>query len=80
MNIKKICVIGGHLTPALAVLDDFTITHPDWQIFFIGRLVTTEDSNSESEESRIIKSRKITFYALNAGRLRRFISLKTLYH
>lgn len=34
---KRIFITGGHITPALAVIDACHESHPDWKIFLIGR-------------------------------------------
>lgn len=63
-----ICITGGHLTPALAVIDELKRIHLDWKIIFIGR----------TQEYVEIKKRGIRFFPIVAGRFRRDISLHAL--
>jgi UDP-N-acetylglucosamine--N-acetylmuramyl-(pentapeptide) pyrophosphoryl-undecaprenol N-acetylglucosamine transferase len=75
MDTVKIAVTGGHLTPALAVIDEIRSIHPDWEILFIGRKTVFEGSQTLSEEERIITGKNIQFYALTTGRIRRTFDL-----
>lgn len=69
-KLKKIVICGGHLTPALAIIDELK-THKDVQLFFFGRKYATEGSKSLSVEFRIITQRGIKFYNIYTGRLQR---------
>jgi UDP-N-acetylglucosamine--N-acetylmuramyl-(pentapeptide) pyrophosphoryl-undecaprenol N-acetylglucosamine transferase len=73
-----ICVTGGHMTPALAVIDEIQNSHPDWKILFIGRKYALEQDSDISQEYHEIGKRRIKFLSLNAGRFRRDISLRSL--
>lgn len=64
---KKIVITGGHLTPALAVIDEL-IKQGGWEIFFIGRKYATEREKTPSVESQIIPERGIWFAPIDAGR------------
>ena len=61
----RIVITGGHLTPALAVIDKLRSVHPDWEMIFIGR----------TQEQEEIKKRNLRFYAITTGKLQTFTSL-----
>lgn len=71
----KICVIGGHLSPALAVIDSLPA---GTDIIFIGRKYSFEGDMTESLEYKTITDRKIPFFALRTGRLQRTLSAQTV--
>lgn len=68
---KKILITGGHVTPAVSVIDELTRRHADWEIVFVGRKVALEGSSTVSEEYRIITDKHIRFLPIIAGRLKR---------
>jgi len=68
--MKKIVVCGGHLTPALALIDRLQKVK-DLEILFFGRKYTAEGSQSLSAEYQIITSQKIRFFPITTGRLQR---------
>ncbi|MGB9911166.1 MAG: UDP-N-acetylglucosamine--N-acetylmuramyl-(pentapeptide) pyrophosphoryl-undecaprenol N-acetylglucosamine transferase [Microgenomates group bacterium] len=76
MNNKKIVITGGHLTPALSVIEE--LEKRGWRIFFIGRKYASEESKTPSVESEVIPQRGIPFYPLIAGRVRRFFNWHTV--
>jgi UDP-N-acetylglucosamine--N-acetylmuramyl-(pentapeptide) pyrophosphoryl-undecaprenol N-acetylglucosamine transferase len=81
MKPKKsftVCITGGHLAPALAVIDVIRTEYPDWQIEFIGRTRQMEKGNGISEESRIMQKYHINFHVLETGRFRRIMDFQTL--
>lgn len=71
----KIAFTGGHLTPALAVIDSLS---KDIEIIFIGRKYSLEGDKALSLEYRIITERNIKFIPITTGRLQRKISRNTL--
>lgn len=73
----RVVVIGGHLTPALAVIEKLR-TKSDVEIFFIGRKFAMEGDKEESTESQTIPKLGIPFYQLSAGRLQRRLTRYTL--
>ncbi len=73
----KIAITGGHLTPALAVIDELKKT-PGSEIIFLGRATATEGDKSPSAESVVIPNQGIKFYAIAAGRFQRRFSLYTI--
>ncbi len=68
--MNKIVVIGGHLTPALALVEELE-GDQKFQIIFFGRKHATQGTKNLSAEYKIVSSKKIKFYALSAGRLQR---------
>jgi UDP-N-acetylglucosamine--N-acetylmuramyl-(pentapeptide) pyrophosphoryl-undecaprenol N-acetylglucosamine transferase len=63
----KIVIVGGHLSPALAVIDRLK----DVEIFYIGRKFTFEGDRVESLEYTEITKRNIPLFSINAARLQR---------
>jgi len=66
---KKIVITGGHLTPALAVIEE--LQKRNWEIIFIGRKHAAEGDKTLSVESEIIPKMGIPFFPLWAGRIQR---------
>jgi UDP-N-acetylglucosamine--N-acetylmuramyl-(pentapeptide) pyrophosphoryl-undecaprenol N-acetylglucosamine transferase len=59
---------GGHLTPAIAVIDGLRSLYPTCDIVFVGRTTINEQTGAETEESRIITRKKILFIPISAGK------------
>lgn len=74
----KILITGGHLTPALAVIEEIKKDYPETEIIFVGRKYALDSEKTISLEFKEITKRKINFIPLQAGRLTRFFSLKSL--
>ncbi len=75
--MKRIVICGGHLTPALALIE--WLQHKkDVETLFFGRKYSTEGSKSLSVEYRIIKDKKIKFFEVTAGRLQRKFTKYTI--
>ena len=68
--MKKIVVCGGHLTPALALIEKFE-NDKNYKILFFGRKYATEGSKSLSAEYRVITQKGIHFWVIESGRLQR---------
>lgn len=68
--MKKAVITGGHLTPALAVIEEMKASG-QWEILFIGRKKTMEGDRGESIESQIIPGLGCWFVSINAGRWQR---------
>lgn len=71
----KIACIGGHLSPALAVIDALPKEHT---VIFIGRKYATEGEVNESFEYKTIIGRDIPFFNLVTGRFQRSFSRHTV--
>jgi len=68
MKKKKIVITGGHLTPALAVIDEL-LKSGEWEIFYIGRKNSAEGDKTPSLESIVIQKKGLWFIPINFGRL-----------
>lgn len=67
----KIMMTGGHITPAIATIEELDKQHPDWEIVFIGRKTALEGYVTHSEEYRLIRGLGLKFFPISAGRLKR---------
>lgn len=72
----KIVITGGHLSPALSVIEKLDT---DVKVVFIGRKHVFENDDTVSLEYQEITKRNIPFYDLKTGRLKRQIS-KEAFH
>lgn len=68
----KVALVGGHLTPALAVLDGLD---KETEVIFIGRKHSIEGETVTSLEYNVITNKGIPFYPLTTGRLQRKITV-----
>lgn len=68
MKEPIICITGGHLTPALAVIEEIRRQSLPWKMFFIGRSHAFEDGRSPAHEERLVKALGVPFHALMTGR------------
>lgn len=74
---KKIAIIGGHLTPALAVLTE--LQQRGYQnIIWIGTKYAQTRNKNVSLEYQIVKKTNTPFITLKAGKLWRKYTIKTL--
>lgn len=73
----KILITGGHVTPALAVIEELK-KRPGIQIIFVGRKYALDGENTLSFEYQEIVRRNIPFVDLRTGRINRFLSLETI--
>lgn len=67
----KILMTGGHITPAIATIDELRARFPDWEIVFIGRSQAIEGQRGSGEEQRLITGMGLRFVPLVTGRLKR---------
>ncbi|MEK7551708.1 MAG: UDP-N-acetylglucosamine--N-acetylmuramyl-(pentapeptide) pyrophosphoryl-undecaprenol N-acetylglucosamine transferase [Patescibacteria group bacterium] len=70
----KIIIIGGHLSPALSVIEKLK----DWQVFYVGRKYAMEGDSALSLEYQTINDLKIPFFEIKTGRLQRAFTRHTL--
>lgn len=75
---KKIIITGGHLTPAIATIEELKRQHPAWEVVWIGRKVALEGTREVSEEYRLVTGMGIRFLPLTTGRLQRALSRHTI--
>ena len=68
--MKKIVIAGGHLTPALALIEELE-KDKNTKIYFFGRKYATEGLDNLSAEYQIIKKKQINFFAITTGRIQR---------
>lgn len=66
---------GGHLTPALAVIDELKRLAPTLSIYFVGRTRALEAAVTAPIEYVLAKERGIQFLPITTGRLPRYLSI-----
>ncbi len=77
-KIKKIVIIGGHPTPAIALIDNLE-KEKNIEIYFFGRKKSTEGDSAHSLEYKLLSKRKsIKFYTITSGRLQRKFTKYTI--
>lgn len=67
--MKKILVSGGHLTPALAVIDQAQLEKKPFSFIFLGREFSQENSRQISHEQEEVEKRGVRFIATTAPKL-----------
>jgi len=76
---QRIVITGGHLTPALALMNQIRKDRSSWKIFYIGRKCPFEGSKKLSfEYSELTEKKWVNFIPLTTGRLRRQFHFLTL--
>lgn len=73
-----ILVTGGHLTPALATMEEIQRVHPEWRLVFVGRNTSLEGQNAPSEEKELVTALGVPFMPLFTGRVKRDIGWQTI--
>ena len=71
----KILIIGGHLSPALALIDSIRSRQ---DVLFVGRKFAFEGDNTLSLEYKICQNRGIKFAPITTGRLQRSFTRYTI--
>jgi UDP-N-acetylglucosamine--N-acetylmuramyl-(pentapeptide) pyrophosphoryl-undecaprenol N-acetylglucosamine transferase len=71
----KIVIIGGHLSPAIALIDEIKDKK---DILFIGRKYALEGDKSLSLEYKVCQEKGIGFAPISAGRLQRKLTRYTI--
>jgi UDP-N-acetylglucosamine--N-acetylmuramyl-(pentapeptide) pyrophosphoryl-undecaprenol N-acetylglucosamine transferase len=75
----RILITGGHLAPALALIEEISVEgRGDIEIIFVGRKYPLDSEKTISLEYKEITKRKIPFIPLEAGRLTRILSIRSL--
>lgn len=77
MKRYKILMTGGHVTPALALIDVLKERAPEIEIVFVGRKYNNQE-HTESFEYREVLARNIRFIHLQTGRSPKSLSLESL--
>ena len=77
MQKKRIIICGGHLSPALAIIEKIRENN-DFDVFYIGRINPLEGDKSLSLEYQTINNLHIEFRNFNGARLQRKLSFYTL--
>jgi len=68
----RLVITGGHLTPALALINEIKKDDPGWQIYYFGRKYALEGSKEKSFEFKTISQLEgVKFVPLVAGKLQR---------
>lgn len=65
----KIFMTGGHLTPALAVIDEIKAHHPQDEIYFLGRRFSQSALKQLAVEELEVTKRGVTFINFGAPRI-----------
>lgn len=71
----KIVIIGGHLAPALSVIEELP---KDAEILYVGRKHALEGDKSVSLEYEVVTQKRINFAVLKTGRLQRSLTRHTI--
>lgn len=74
----KLLITGGHLAPALALIEELEVEKKEIDVIFVGRKYPTDKEKTLSLEYREISKRNLTFVSIEAGRLNRIISISSL--
>lgn len=70
---KKLLITGGHLTPAIAVIE--RLKKDEWEVIFMGRRVAQEGSSELAREMREIPKLETKLITIPAGKVPRQLSL-----
>ena len=73
----KILISGGHLTPALALIDFIKKNHKKDEVVFVGRIYSQSDLKQLAQEKNEVEKRQIKFVHLNAPKT---VKRKSLQH
>ncbi len=73
----KVLITGGHLAPALALVDAI-LENSSHEIVFVGRKYSLDYEDTESLEYKEVARRKIRFIHLSAGRFSRVFNMRSV--
>lgn len=74
----KLLITGGHLAPALALIEEIKKTKRNVDIIFVGRKYPIDKERTLSLEYKEISKKNLEFISIEAGRLNRIISVSSL--
>ncbi len=74
---KKVLITGGHVTPALAVVDQLKENKIPCEVVFVGRKYVNKRETAYSFEYSEVTKRGIHFIHLDAGRLTRVAHIRS---
>ncbi len=75
----KLLLTGGHLAPALAIIEAWQKKYDLKEIIFVGRKYINNFEKTQSFEYQEITKRNIKFIPLSAGRLTRVLTFKKFF-
>ncbi len=79
LGMKKVVITGGHITPALGVIEEINKEKDPWQIYYFGRKYALESSREFSFEYRTFQNnQKVKFIPLTTGRLQRKLTPQSI--
>lgn len=73
----RICLTGGHVTPAIALIRELKKRGYE-DLIFIGRATMMEGDKTPSIESTLVPQLGVRFLTINPGRLQRSFTLRTI--
>ncbi len=74
----SIVICGGHLSPALAVIEKL-LENKNYRLIYAGRKQALEGDRAESLEYSTVKKLKVTFISVSTARLQRAVTIYTLF-
>lgn len=72
MKKLKIAIVGGHPSPALAVIDQIMVSRPEWTICFFGAKHSLTNDKAVSYEYKETHQRKLPFYNITTGKFKSY--------
>jgi UDP-N-acetylglucosamine--N-acetylmuramyl-(pentapeptide) pyrophosphoryl-undecaprenol N-acetylglucosamine transferase len=74
----SLIITGGHVTPALAIIDRLQERNLDVSVLFVGRKFNNNTEETLSLEYQEVTKRSVPFIHLTTGRLTRILSITTI--
>jgi UDP-N-acetylglucosamine--N-acetylmuramyl-(pentapeptide) pyrophosphoryl-undecaprenol N-acetylglucosamine transferase len=73
---KKLLITGGHLTPAIAVIEK--LNKDEWEVIFMGRRVAQEGTSKLAAEMQEIPKIKAQLVTIPAGKIPRHLDFRSV--